>query len=199
MSKLEELLSINTYGTLFVEALRKRSDLINILRNEKSPLLDLAESIQHDELQLIQSIGSQSMGGQSNWTFTTTKKSSSKQSKIKLNGKDILATIVTSFDAVDNTLCYVQPHNHFAIRINNTLLHGNIGKIVESRNPEKIKSCKIKDCRKINCSFYHDPMDHDGSECRNYVKGYSNIIDDGQLSKFSDRIMHDLLTLLTIT
>ena len=75
-------------------------------------------------------------------------------------------------------LHYVMKYDHFAIYINDTLFHGNIGKIyTDDKNPNKIRDCRYGDeCTKIKkCDFYHDPLKNDNSkDIRNYIS--SNIV-----------------------
>jgi hypothetical protein len=192
--KLEELLSINQYGSLLVKSIQQRAELIDVLRNENSTLLNYAESIQLQELDCLRS----AMNHPTTWSIKSPKKKSA--DKIRLNGKDIPVNVVQTWAAVDDTLCYVQPHKHFAIRIGPTLIHGNIGKMVDTHQPDKIKCCRIKNCKKANCSFYHDPIEHGGTECRNFIRDHMPpAMTSEQIAKFSDKIMHDLLTLLTLS
>jgi hypothetical protein len=192
--RLEELLSINVYGNLLVKSIQQRADLIDTLRSEKSSLLNYAESIQLQELDCLRLAISQP----TTWSIKTPKKKSI--DRVRLNGKEIPVNIVQSWAAVDDTLCYVQPHKHFAIRIGQTLIHGNIGKLVDTHQPDKIKCCRIKNCKKTNCSFYHDPIEHGGTECRNFIREHvPPALTSEQIAKFSDKTMHDLLTLLTMS
>lgn len=99
-----------------------------------------------------------------------------KYSKIKITENISLnAVIVNSFDAVkqDGELYYVEPNDHFAIKIMGHLYHGNIGVIyTEEKYPEKIKDCKFSSsCMKHEkCDYYHDPRKFPGSaDHRNYI------------------------------
>ena len=68
---------------------------------------------------------------------------------------------VDSFTEVKPTgnLYYIERTNHFAIRCNETLIHGNIGIIYTNEKlPEKIKNCRFKEnCVKVDCDYYHNP------------------------------------------
>lgn len=86
------------------------------------------------------------------------------------------AISVNSWDDVpDVQLYYVKKADHFAVRINGHLLHGNIGLIyTEEKSPEKIKDCKFaSNCMKQdNCDYYHDPLIFPNSnDVRNYIAG----------------------------
>lgn len=69
-------------------------------------------------------------------------------------------------------LCFVQAWNHFAIRLGDHLLHGNIGSIYPAgtRRP-----CRVKHCNggcSGSCPYYHDPALPSGAgkkEIRNFV------------------------------
>jgi hypothetical protein len=99
-----------------------------------------------------------------------------KYTKVKLTEALSLSAVnVPSFDAVkqDGDLYYVEPANHFAIKICGALLHGNIGTIyTDEKNPTKIKDCKFtRSCvKKDKCDYYHDPMKFDASkDYRNFI------------------------------
>lgn len=137
----------------------------------------------------------------------------------------IPAMIVHTFDRVlpDGNLYYVDTHNHFAIKINDKLLHGNIGSIInDDRVPTKIKPCKFRNgCNKGGrCDYYHDPMVFAGSkDVRNYTahswmyakhrdcRRYGSLenldtdivsIDQAERDKYYDQTMHDLLCTLLL-
>lgn len=140
----------------------------------------------------------------------------------------LAAHSVSSFAQVvqNGELFYVTPYNHFAIKLNGKLLHGNIGSVIhESKAPEKIKECKFAACNMDTCDFYHDPCKHSGSrDVRNYmanswswggdnrrgeVRGrrlgnkdtlaadLANITAE-EASKFKDQVFHDLLCALLV-
>lgn len=83
------------------------------------------------------------------------------------------ATHVDTFDNVksDGELYYVVPNEHFAIRINGILFHGNVGTIYND-GPTLVRTaeCKyLKGCTRPSCEFYHDPIEFpNSSDVRNY-------------------------------
>lgn len=85
------------------------------------------------------------------------------------------AIYVQSFKDVkqDGCLYYIEPCDHFAIKINGTLISGNIGIIYTNEsNPKKIKDCKFKQSciKQKECDYYHDPLVFDNSkDHRNYI------------------------------
>lgn len=91
--------------------------------------------------------------------------------------KSLPAIVVQDFDSVksDGNLYYVEPSDHFAIRIMGNLFHGNIGIVyTDEKLPEKIKDCKYPGrCRKGGgCDYYHDPVKFSGSrDHRNHIAG----------------------------
>jgi hypothetical protein len=96
--------------------------------------------------------------------------------RIKItNALGVMAIQVSTFDSVkqDGNLYYVEPADHFAIRIYDQLLHGNIGTIyTDAKNPEKIKDCKYASgCMKRDrCDYYHDPSTFANSnDRRNFI------------------------------
>ena len=125
----------------------------------------------------------------------------------------------------DGSLYFVEPADHFAVRINGVLFHGNIGTIFSDGVPEKIKDCKYTSgCNKHGkCDYYHDPMIFPNSrDCRNYTsnsflyyranaRGHSrrfgsrphldiDIVGVSQedISRYLDQTMHDLLCALLL-
>jgi len=135
---------------------------------------------------------------------------------------------ITDFSMVPSTgeLCYIEDKNHFAIRINGILFHGNIGYIyINNNNPDKVKSCKFgKLCNKLNCNYYHDPTIYPNSkDVRNYIANswlYStspkyatksrrfgskslleidmNNLTDEEVKRFMDQAIHDILCCLLL-
>jgi len=85
------------------------------------------------------------------------------------------ARIVKSFANVINSgeIYYVETAGHFAVKIFDILLHGNIGTIYTSADsaPVRITSCKYgPGCKKNKCEYYHDPAFIVGSkDVRNYL------------------------------
>jgi hypothetical protein len=73
----------------------------------------------------------------------------------------------------DGNLYYVTSCAHFAVVINNMMLHGNIGVIyTDAEEPKKIKECKYTDgcSRGEACQYYHDPTIFTRStDRRNYI------------------------------
>ena len=66
-------------------------------------------------------------------------------------------------------LYYIESMDHFAIKIGDILLHGNIG-MIDNNAKKSIKACRNNKCTDITkCQFYHDPLLYDGStNIRNY-------------------------------
>ncbi len=83
------------------------------------------------------------------------------------------ATVVTSFGQVaqNGTLFYIAHCDHFAIRLNGKLFHGNVGCILPpDRALERVRDCRRQPCNDSPCDFYHDPIKHAGrKDRRNYV------------------------------
>lgn len=144
-------------------------------------------------------------------------------------GVTIGAHVVQSFSQVlsNGELHYVPHCDHFAIRINGKLLHGNVGSIYPSEKaPERIKECKFLPCGNDNCEFYHDPYKHVGrKDRRNYttmswmyvpsdvrrndtrgrrIGNRDNLAADlatcspEEASRFRDQAFHDLLCALLV-
>jgi hypothetical protein len=157
----------------------------------------------------------------------------SKYSKIKFTEALYLNAIkILTFHDVkqDGELYYVESADHFAIKMNGTLFHGNIGTIyTDEKNPEKIKDCKFaSSCIKQNkCDYYHNPLKFAGSrDKRNFIAsswlyappdslyknrprsrrfGSRNHLDidivglqEEEINRFHDQMMHDLLCSLLI-
>ena len=65
-------------------------------------------------------------------------------------------------------LCYVPAWGHFALRMGDLLLHGNVGNIYPAtvRRPQGVKECKIPGCvgRNPACTYYHDPATFSAEE-----------------------------------
>lgn len=116
-------------------------------------------------------------------------------------------------------LYYIEPANHFALKIAGEMIHGNIGVVYRNeKNPVKIKNCKFgKDCTKNVCEYYHDPLQFGGQDRRNFIMpslglvlnskmaSYGNIetldldiktIKKDELERFGDQLMHNLLCYL---
>ena len=75
-----------------------------------------------------------------------------------------------SIDKVINTPIYmIKETNEFCIKINNKIIKGNIGNIVDKHNNKKIKKCNRLYCNntffnKKECKFYHE----NNNEIRNF-------------------------------
>ncbi len=140
----------------------------------------------------------------------------------------LMARVVDHFRDVRNPgeLYFVPNANHFAIIIAGMMYHGNIGTVYsDEKNPEKIRECKFaSSCTKINtCNFYHDPTKfHQSRDVRNFVansfmytsgshrnrgRRFGSLpnldVDFPQISqddvgRFSDQVMHDLLSSLIL-
>lgn len=137
------------------------------------------------------------------------------------------AVAINNFDEVraEGVLYYINCADHFAIKLNGVLLHGNIGNIlVDEKSPYKIKNCKFlsKCLKKDSCDYYHDPLEHAGStDRRNYFASswvyqssyaskyrkfgsYSKLEQDiwtvtrDDIDRFRDQVMHDLLCVLLL-
>lgn len=56
-------------------------------------------------------------------------------------------------------LCYVPAWGHFAIRMGDMLIHGNIGTIFDGKvkHPVGVKACRDLACADPGCAYYHDP------------------------------------------
>lgn len=61
-------------------------------------------------------------------------------------------------------LCYVPAWGHFAVRLGDHLLHGNVGRVYPPsvRHPQGVKECSSARCREsaaaaAACTYYHDP------------------------------------------
>jgi hypothetical protein len=196
-SAMGKLLNINQYARLLLDSLEKRQALIEILRGENSPHLGLAEEIQHQETALVAEIANQ-------WKWNQAKRKPAAGASIKrlVLGKEIPCVEVPTFAKVPNgELAYIPSADHFALKIAGVLIHGNIGQFIDGKNPEKIKNCKNKDCKRTYCGFYHDPVEYGGSDRRNFIKNYygdhpAGFLNEESLGRFSDRVMHDILTLL---
>lgn len=61
-------------------------------------------------------------------------------------------------------LHYIPSWNHFAIRMGNALVHGNVGNIYTAREkrPQGVKPCRnvarSGNCSDPDCTYYHDPL-----------------------------------------
>lgn len=123
-------------------------------------------------------------------------------------------------------LYYVESCKHFAIKIFDILLHGNIGKIYNKfDNSIKIKPCRYgKSCPKIaTCGFYHDPTVVSGSTdvrnfiaenftytppfCKQRLRKFGSVenldtdiilLNEENIDEFSDQTMHELLCVLLL-
>ncbi len=135
----------------------------------------------------------------------------------------INATIINDINEANDMgkVYYLSSMEHFIIRIENLLLHGNIGVIyTDEKIPEKIKDCKFagKCTRGSSCDYYHDPFIYKNSKdkrnfiasswlynpsnyrtlnrrfgcIRNIDKDINNITKE-EISRFKDQLTHDLL------
>jgi hypothetical protein len=88
-------------------------------------------------------------------------------------GISLPAISVQTFSQVGTAgaLYYVQTADHFALRLGNKLLHGNIGTIfMGDKPPERIRECRYATCNEDSCEFYHDPIKYPGKkDHRNFV------------------------------
>lgn len=74
------------------------------------------------------------------------------------NLKVTAARVIDNIDDVPNTLVYyVRSMDLYAIRINNVLMYGNIGK-VGKKLPNIIPCRNGISCVNSNCTYYHDPL-----------------------------------------
>jgi hypothetical protein len=75
---------------------------------------------------------------------------------------------------VPGELNYVPAWNHFAVKIGNLVLHGNIGTIFSDRDiPVRVKECRHRsECNLTSCSYYHNPaIGSDKKDIRGYLAG----------------------------
>jgi hypothetical protein len=183
VNRLNQTLLINKSAQSFVSSINARAALITILKNEKSPLAEIVESIQHDEIMIVSGMASE-------WS---TKPIRCVIQPTYLHNVVINCRRVRTFDQVKAHLTYVDDNDHYGIKIGGHLIHGNVGNVQNTKNPEKIKNCKIKNCKIKNCQFYHDPLEYGGTERRNFIKDQYTILTDENISRFADKIMYDLL------
>lgn len=146
-----------------------------------------------------------------------------------VSGITISAVVVSSFAQVAQTgdVYYIPACDHFAVRLNGKLFHGNIGVVyTNDRLLERVRDCKFIPCNNDPCDFYHDPCKHAGrKDKRNFVAsswvycGDSRRINDTrgrrlgsrdslasdlaqisneEASKFKDQAFHDLLCALLL-
>lgn len=68
---------------------------------------------------------------------------------------------VKTEDDIENTeLYYIENENKFAIKINNKILKGNVGKIFSKFDKKEKTICCVKDiCNIENCYYYHEDID----------------------------------------
>lgn len=86
----------------------------------------------------------------------------------------VMAHQITDLNGVrdDGTLYYLPAKDVFAIRFCGYVLRGNIGEIfINALTPTKIKKCKYdKNCSRVKCDYYHDPISYPGSrDHRNFI------------------------------
>ena len=95
-------------------------------------------------------------------------------------------------------LYFIPEMGHFAIKINDTVFHGNIGKIYNNqKDPVKVKACKFQaNCNKPDsCMYYHDPLKYPGrKDIRNfaanswmYIEPTANQRDPHRIRRFGSR------------
>lgn len=88
----------------------------------------------------------------------------------------IHAVVVQDFKDVEKpgVTYYVSSADHYAIKIDDILIHGNIGNISD-RNTDKLRACRYGSaCSDIEkCSYYHDPLIVPGSRDRRNYTPYS--------------------------
>lgn len=85
---------------------------------------------------------------------------------IKLDAVVISESLQTPkaiFDEIKGShLYYIPQWNHFAVRINGEVFHGNVGNIYGRSStglPTKIKDCRHgPHCATSECTYYHDPV-----------------------------------------
>lgn len=71
-------------------------------------------------------------------------------------------------DIINTPIYLIKETNEYCIKINNKLIKGNIGNIVNNKNQKKIKKCNRMYCNKKyysqqECKFYHE-----GKDIRNF-------------------------------
>lgn len=69
---------------------------------------------------------------------------------------------VETLDAIPNIpLCYVKSLGQFAIKINETIIRGNVGDISQHNNIPCIQECENETCSSPTCNKWHDPYKHE--------------------------------------
>ncbi len=94
---------------------------------------------------------------------------------------------VDTLDKVPNTnLYYVKSLSQFAVKINETIIRGNIGEIFQDGGGVQIKECLNKNCSSPVCKNWHDPAKHDFKFKSIYFEDKSNYA-RGQIRNFSSK------------
>lgn len=193
---MQDLLSINQYGALLLDSIKRRQEFIDSTQDEQ--LGAAAEAIQQAEIEILK----KAIALVPEWETQKARKKKPIMIRKTVLGKEISCVEAPTFARVGPELSYIPEVDHFALRVAGVLIHGNIGQIIDTKTPERIKNCKNKNCKRTHCSFYHDPMEYGGTERRNFLmrnkygNDYGGVLTGESLSRFSDRIMHDILTLL---
>ena len=83
------------------------------------------------------------------------------------NPAHILASIT------NHHLHFIPQWGHFAMKVGSTVLHGNVGEVLDAQKDRLVrhKECKRKDrCQKPGCRYFHDPATCPGStDVRNFT------------------------------
>lgn len=93
---------------------------------------------------------------------------------------------VETLDAIPNIpLCYVKSLGQFAIKINEVIIRGNVGNIVQNtRGYNCIIECTDENCTTPTCNKWHDPYKH---EYLNYYFEDNSNYTKKQIRNFSAR------------
>lgn len=93
---------------------------------------------------------------------------------------------VDTLDKVPNTnLYYVKSLSQFAVKINESIIRGNLGDIFQGDGPQ-IKECNNKNCSSPLCKKWHDPVKHDFKFKSIYFEDKSNYA-RAQIRNFSTK------------
>jgi len=193
--------------------------------------LEKLKNIQHKDIQKLTNVLSKVNNiNQQNkeWIPVVKKKKDTHVQQTKVNITKTLtltALSVPNFSDIhkQGELYYISNADHFAIILEDQLIHGNIGTIYYNHStiPERIKDCKfIPECKNSNCTYYHNPIKFPGSkERRNYLsswifnekykyKKFGDLdsldvdilnISNEEIDKFKDQVMHYLLCLFLLS
>jgi hypothetical protein len=171
LNGMGETINVRSYenrGAL-IDQLTEISNLITDLNTKISNTLNKAQSVHSQETITIDNLINKKPKTEQPWTAVTKKKQTPSISLVKqIDNSDtsqiqlvnitknlsLRAIIVGSFDDVKacGQLYYIKSADHFALKINDFMFHGNIGILyTDEKNPEKIKDCRFaNNCMKSN-------------------------------------------------